>query len=266
MTSSVLAVWRRREILNLLVRRDLAVKYQQSVLGYFWSLIEPLTIAATYWFIFGVLYGEDVGPGGVPYVLFLASGLFPWIWASGVLTEATTALTSQARLITTIKVPREIFAIGRVAAKFFEFLAALPVLFLVAFLTGGKFTWHLLYLPAAVLVQFVMMTGIALLLASANVMLRDVEKFTRLINRVLFYGLPIIYPLTRVLEANLPAWVAFVYQLNPLVGVMELYHSVWSQQHPAALPLWSALVGAVLALVTGWWAFRKLEPAVLKEL
>lgn len=266
MTSSVLAVWQRREILNLLVRRDLAVKYQQSVLGYLWSLIEPLTIAATYWFIFGVLYGDKIPPQGVPYILFLASGLFPWMWVSGVLGEATTALTAQARLITTIKVPREIFAISRMASKFFEFLAALPVLFLVAILTGGDFTWHLLYLPLAVLVQMVFLTGLSLLLASVNVMLRDVEKFSRLIQRVLFYGLPIIYPLSQVLDTTMPGWIKVIYQLNPLVGMIELYHSAWSHESVPALPLWSAGVGAVLMLVVGWWTFRKLEPAVLKEL
>src|SRR5262245_20825368 len=196
MTSSVIAVWRRRDILSLLVRRDLTVKYQQSFLGYLWSLIEPLTVAATYWFIFGVLYNQRISDDGIPYLLYLTSGLFAWIWVSGVLGEATTALSTQARLITTVQVPREVLPIGRMIGKFFEYAAALPVLLLIAILyklfgrpemsAGVHFGWSQLWLPVAIAVQAVFLAGLALLLSSLNVMLRDVEKLTRLLQRVLF--------------------------------------------------------------------------------
>jgi ABC-2 type transport system permease protein len=264
-TASAVAVWQHRGILALLIRRDLSVKYQQSVLGYLWSLIEPLTIAATYWFIFGVLYGQRV-TDNINYILFLASGLFAWIWVNGVLSEATTALTSQARLITTIKVPREIFAIGRVAGKFFEYLAALPVLVLIAVLSHARFGLQLLYLPLAVTVEAVLLIGVALLLAALNVMLRDTEKFVRLVQRVAFYALPIIYPLSKLTNSSLPVWVKVIYQVNPLVGIIELHHSAWTSQPPPALPLITAVVGSVVMLFGGWWVFRRLEPFVLKEL
>jgi len=261
----VAAVWQYRGVLGLLVRRDLTVKYQQSVLGYLWSLIEPLTVAAIYWFVFGVLYGERVA-NGAPYILFLASGLFAWLWVAGVLSEATTALTGQAGLITTVAVPREIFPIGRVIGKFVEYLAALPVLALIAVLSGSGLGPRLLVLPVAVLVQGVLLVGVALLLASLNVMVRDVGRSVRLLSRVLFYALPVIYPLTRVLESSLPTWVTVGYQLNPLVGVMELHHAAWTDAVPPALTLWSAGIGSVLLLLAGWWVFRRLEPVVLKEL
>src|SRR5262245_36889480 len=147
MTSSVAAVWRHRGVLRLLVQRDLNVKYQQSVLGYLWSLIEPLAVAGTYWFVFGVLYKTKPGPGGESYILFLVSGLFAWIWVNSVLGEATTALTTQARLITTINMPREVFPIGRVLGKFFEYLAALPVLLVFAIANHADFGPYLLLLP-----------------------------------------------------------------------------------------------------------------------
>jgi ABC-2 type transport system permease protein len=264
--SNVGALWQGRVILGLLVRRDLTVKYQSSVLGYLWSLIEPLMVAFTYWFIFGVLYGEkDVD--GVPYVLYLASGLFAWMWISGVLGEATTALTAQSRLITTIRMPREIFAIGRVAGKGFEYLAALPVLLLVAILTGGHFGWHLLYLPAAITVETVFLIGLALFLASLNVMLRDTEKMAKLGQRILLYTMPVIYPLTRVMDAKgIPHWLLILYQCNPLVGIIELHHAVWSNHGPGGVAVTAAVIGSVLMLGLGYWVFRKLEPSVLKEL
>lgn len=259
-------VWRHRGILGLLVRRDLTVKYQSSVLGYLWSLIEPLTVATTYWFVFGVLYGERLVNGDVPYVLYLASGLFAWIWIGGVLGDATTALTNQSKLITTIRMPREIFPIGRVAGKGFEYLASLPVLALIALLLHADVGVQLLYLPVAIAIEATFLAGLALLLASLNVVLRDTEKVARLLQRILLYSIPVIYPLSRVIHSHLPYGLKILYLMNPLVGIIDLHHAAWSHTPPMWPAVWAAVVGSVLMLLAGWWIFRRLEPAVLKEL
>jgi len=263
-----LELWRHRDALRLLVLRDLTVRYQQSLLGYFWTLLEPLATAATYWFVFGVLYGDKKPTDGEPYVLFLVSGLFAWIWVAGVLGDATTALTVQRRLITTIRMPRELFPIGRVVAKFFEYLASLPVLILVALLYHAPFGRNLLLLPVAIALQMVFLTGLALLLSALNVMLRDVERFVKLLQRILMYGLPVVYPLSKVLDAPLPGWVKTAYQLNPLVGIFELQHAAWlGRGHlPAMHLVVAAAVGSLGLLVLGAVVFARLEPAVLKEL
>src|SRR5687768_3876797 len=108
MGHSVAAVWGHRGVLRTLVRRDLAVKYQQSILGYLWSLIEPLTMAVIYWFIFGLLFDTTLVDGG-SYPMFIISGIFAWAWFNSALTESTGALTSQSGLVTTINLPRQIF-------------------------------------------------------------------------------------------------------------------------------------------------------------
>ncbi|HYN94394.1 MAG TPA: ABC transporter permease [Pilimelia sp.] len=266
MTSGVVAVWSHRSVLRLLVQRDLTVKYQQSVLGYFWSLIEPLVMGLVYWFIFGVLYGGRAVPPGPSYAMFILSGIFAWMWASTAMSEATGALTGQARLITTMKVPREVFPIGRVLARFAEYLAGLPILALAAVLLDADFTWYLLTIPLAVLLQGALLVGLSLLLSSWNVLLRDVERFVRLAQRVLFYAAPIIYPLALVQDSDLPHWVKVAYEVNPLTGVFQLHHAAW---YPSELD-WSltavSAVGCLAVLLVGWSVFRRLEPAVLKEL
>jgi ABC-2 type transport system permease protein len=261
-------LWRHRDALRLLVRRDLTVRYQQSVLGYLWTMLEPLATAATYWFVFGVLYGDKRPADGEPYVLFLVSGLFAWIWVSGVLGDATTVLTVQRRLITAIRMPRELFPLSRVVSKFFEYLASLPVLVAVAVAYRAPFGRNLLLLPVAVTLQLILLTGLALLLSSLNVMLRDVERFVKLLQRILMYGLPVVYPLSKLLDAPLPAWVKTAYQLNPLVGIFELYHAAWlGPGHAPPLHLVvTAAVGSFAFLVVGVRVFARLEPAVLKEL
>ena len=275
MTSGIAALWSHRTSLRILVRRDLAVKYQQSVLGYLWSLIEPLGMGAIYWFVFGVLYSRDtnrhLGDAADSYPLFLLTGIFAWMWTSSALSEATNALTGQARLITTMNVPRQVFPIGRVTGRFAEYAAGLPILLAIAVgyaASGGiELGWSLLALPLAVAVQAVLLVGLALLLSAVNVLMRDVERFMRLVIRVLFYATPIIYPLSLVRDADLPGWLKVAYELNPLVGIFQLHHAVW---YPGEFPdarLLATTVGiSLLVLAVGWWSFRRLERAVLKEL
>lgn len=268
MTSSVAAVWSHRSVLHLLVRRDLTVKYQQSVLGYFWSLIEPLAIAAIYWFVFGVIYKTETKlPDGASYPMFILTGIFAFQWLNSALGEATGALTGQARLITTMKVPREVFPIGRVLGRFAEYVAGLPIILGGALIFGAKFGWTLLCLPAAILLQAAFLVGIALLLSSINVLLRDVERVVRLVQRVLFYTTPIIYPLSMVTGSDMPRWAKEIYLANPLVGIFQLHHAAWfPSELPSGRLIAISVVGCLITLLGGWWVFRRLEPAVLKEL
>ncbi|SCL17934.1 ABC-2 type transport system permease protein [Micromonospora rhizosphaerae] len=275
MTSGVGALWSARHPLRILVKRDLAVKYQQSVLGYLWSLIEPLGMGAIYWFVFGVLYSGDtrrhLGDAADSYPLFLITGIFAWMWASSAISEATNALTGQARLITTMNVPRQVFPIGRVTGRFAEYAAGLPILIGIAavYAAQGKIHpgWTLFSLPLAVAVQLILLVGISLLLSALNVLMRDIERFMRLIIRVLFYATPIIYPLSLVRDSGMPTWVKVGYELNPLVGIFQLQHAIWyPDEFPDARLLATSVLGSLLVLAVGWWSFRRLEPAVLKEL
>jgi ABC-2 type transport system permease protein len=270
-TASVAEVWSHRNALRLLVRRDLAVKYQQSVLGYFWSLIEPLAMGMIYWFVFGLLYGTGarLGPAKDSYPLFLITGIFAWMWTNSAISEATSALTGQARLITTMRVPREVFPLGRVIGRFAEYLAGLPVLIaLAAFFHQLHFGWNLLSLPLGVFLLVVLLTGVALLLSSLNVLLADVDRMMRLLTRLLFYATPITYPLVLVRGSNLlPGWAKTIYELNPLVGIYQLFHAVWyPSEFPDAGLLATSVIVSLVLFFGGWWVFRALEPAVLKEL
>jgi ABC-2 type transport system permease protein len=125
----------------------------------------------------------------------------------------------------------------------------------------------LLALPLAVLTQAALLIGLALLLSSLNVLMRDVERIMQMITRVLFYATPIIYPLSLVRNSGMPEWVKVAYELNPLVGIFQLHHAVWyPDEFPGAGLLTASVAGSLLMLVAGWWVFRRLEPAVLKEL
>ncbi|MFE0588548.1 ABC transporter permease, partial [Micromonospora echinospora] len=198
-------------------------------------------------------------------------GIFAWLWAASAIAVAANALTGQARLVTVLNVPREIFPVGRVAGRFAEYVAGLPILVGVAavYALRGRIDpgVELLALPLALLVQAVLLVGVALLLSALNVLVRDVERVMRLVLRVLFYATPIIYPLSLVRDSPAPGWCKAVYELNPLVGIVQLHHAAWyPDEFPDTRLLVTSVVGSLLVLVAGRLAFRRLEPAVLKEL
>ncbi|MDT0304567.1 ABC transporter permease [Streptomonospora wellingtoniae] len=275
MASRALAVWRNRRVVGLLVRRDLKVRYQNSILGYAWSMLEPLAMAGVYFFVFGLVFDTDRGvpgggdaPGGYP--LFLISGLLPWLWFAQSLGQAPAALISHSKLITTMRMPREIFPVQAVAAKFVDYLLTWPVLLVFVLALGGRTSAEglLVWLPLAIAVQLVLSLGMTLLLATVNVLVRDVERFVRILNRVLFYGSAIIIPSALVLESDrFPAWFVALFQFNPLLGIFKMHHAVWyPADAPGPLVLSTSIGGAVLVLAVGYATFRRLETSVLKEL
>ncbi|GHC76636.1 transport permease protein [Nocardiopsis terrae] len=276
--SRTLAVWEHRKVVGLLVRRDLKVKYQQSVLGYAWTMLEPLALTLVYFFVFGVVLQANRGmpPGSEAYggyVLFLVAGILPWTTFGAILSEAPRAMITHSKLITTMKVPREIFPMATVGTKFIEYLLTWPVLLIFVFALGGRFSWEgmLLWLPMAIVLTFTFGLGVTLFLASVNVLLRDVERLTRILTRLLFYGSAILFPAAMVLDADaVPGWAKTVYELNPLMGIFQMHRTVWfpgfEELTPSPLALTSAVVGSILMLVIGYWTFRRLEMSVLKEL
>src|SRR3954468_21542427 len=149
------AVVERRPIIRLLIARDIKLKYEQSALGYFWSILEPLLLAGVYWFVF-----SRIGRLQIPdYPLFIISAIMPWLWVSHVISESTRALTSDAKLVKTTALPREIWAIRVVGARFIDFLFAMPVIVAFAFAFQHPPTIYILAMPLAILIQGALLLG-----------------------------------------------------------------------------------------------------------
>jgi ABC-2 type transport system permease protein len=253
------ALWGRRRAVRLLVARDLKVRYASSALGYVWSVLEPLLLAGIYWFIFTQVFTRTVG--AEPYIVFLLAGLLPWTWFNGAVTDAARALHTEAKLVRSTNVPREIWVVRVVLSKGAEFLLSLPVLFLFAFLYGASIDWHLLFLVPAVLLMATFVLGIGLLLAPLVVLVRDLERIVRIALRLGFYASPVIFSVQDVPEP----WDA-VFSFNPLAGIFELCRAGF---FPGAIG-WGhvslSVVVSLAMLVAGWCVFARLERTVLKEI
>lgn len=255
---------RYRRSLWLLTTRDLKVRYSTSFLGYFWSILDPLVMAGIYWFVFTVVFGRGVGHE--PYIVFLLSGLLPWMWFTGAISDCTRAFTREAKLIRSTTIPRTIWVTRLVLSKGIEFVASIPViaLFAIATLwsaTPAQLHWEAVYVIPAILLQAILTTGIGLIVAPLVVFFRDLERAVKLVLRFMFYASPIIYGLGDLPEPLQP-WAA----LNPLSGIFAMYRAAF---FPQELDLFAILVSTVMSLALlgiGIAVFRRTVRTVLKEI
>jgi ABC-2 type transport system permease protein len=253
-----------RRILQLLVSRDLKVKYADSVVGYFWTILEPLMMAGVYWFVFTQLMERQLGED--PYIVFLLAAMLPWQWASTSLRASMRALSKDSKLVRSTNLPREIWILRTVASKFSEFIFAIPVLAFFVVINDAELSWHVVFFPFAVLLQGILLVGAGLALAPLAVLYGDVARLMRIITRLLFYFSPIIYGVQDV-QGRLGGLAADLYVLNPFAGIFDLYRIAFFPDQWAG---WNAVAVSVVAafamLAIGVATFRRLEGTVLKEI
>ncbi|WP_435870866.1 ABC transporter permease [Leifsonia williamsii] len=277
---------RYRHSLWLLTKRDLRVRYSTSVLGYVWSILDPLVMSAIYWFVFTVVFRRDVGEN--PYIVFLLAALLPWMWFNGAVSDSTRAYIREAKLIRSTMIPRTIWVNRIVASKGIEFLLSLPVLAFFAVITGAPVNVDILLFPLAIVLQTILTIGVGLIVAPLVVFFRDLERAVKLVLRFLFYASPIIYSArdlpggcgggvaARDCAAYLAAhpgaqtdtlfslhfWSAF----NPLTGIFSLYRSAFFPEELDWFLVGVSAVMSVLLLGIGWLVFKRFERDVLKEI
>lgn len=243
----------------LLSARDLRVRYATSMLGYLWSVLDPLVMSAIYWFVFTVVFKRTVGEE--PYIVFLLTALLPWVWFNTSVSDFTRAFRKDSRLVRSTAIPRSIWVNRIVLSKGIEFLFSLPVLALFAITAGAPVGWGLLWFPLAVVMQTVLLVGLGLLVAPLCVLYSDLERTTALILRALFYATPIIYGV-----ADLPAPFDVIGAFNPLAGIFTLYRAGFFPDQWSTEPVVIGIVMSFGILALGIFVFRRLERTVLKEL
>ena len=250
---------RYRQILWLLTSRDLKVRYSTSALGWVWSILDPLLMSGIYYFVFTYIFHRKVGE--TPYIVFLLSGLLAWQWFNGAISDSTKAFTSDAKLVRSTKIPRTIWVNRIVLSKGIEFLFSIPVLAFFAIFTGAHLHWQVVFVPLAIVMQYILITGLGLIIAPLVVFFQDLERATRLILRFLFYASPIIYG-----TKNLPGGFRFIASFNPLSGIFGLYRGAFFPDQISRVEVGVGGVVCLVVLAVGLFVFRVSERAVLKEI
>ncbi len=258
---------RYRHSLWLLTKRDLQVRYTTSALGYLWSVLDPLLMSGIYYFVFVILFGRGA-PIEQPYIVFLLCALLPWTWFNGAVKDMTKAFSREAKLIRSTSIPRSIWVMRIVLSKGIEFLISLPVIIVFVIITEftktpARVHHDVIYLPIAIIIEAILITGIGLIVAPIVVFFEDLERAITLLLRLLFYATPIVYGIT---EFDKHPLVRKILNLNPLAGPMGIYRSMFFAN---SLDWHTVIYSAIESLVIlgiGIFAFRRNVRAVLKEL
>lgn len=276
----LLDVLDRRYLLSLIVRKELRVRYRGSVLGMAWTYVKPAIQFGVYFLALGIFLGlRDTVPD---YAVYLFSGIVVMNFFSEGFGNATRSLVQNAPLINKIYLPRELFPVASLWVSAVHFLPQLIVLLLGAFVGGWR--PNLAELAAGVLGFLIVAAfalGLGLLFGAVNVFYRDAENFVDLIIMVATWVSPVLYHWNLVYQ-EVPRWLWYVYQANPLTAAVELFHyAFWygAAGRPEVLPggmqtlpdhLWTvggvAVVVVTAVLVAGQVVFRRLEGRFAQEM
>ena len=228
--STVREIFRHRELLDLLIRRELKSRYKDSRLGFLWSFVRPLTQLLVYYVVIGQILG---GAGRAPqFAIFVFSGITIWGLYNEIIVAGTSSIIGNAALIKKVYLPREIFPLSVVGSALFNFAVQFAVL-AVAIILLGQVPWHweFFYAVGAIAVTVIFALAVALVLSAVNVFLRDVRYIVEVAMLLLFWASPIIYPWSNVVDYGAKAhlsWLSEVYLLNPISDiVLAFQRGMW---------------------------------------
>jgi ABC-type polysaccharide/polyol phosphate export permease len=254
---------RYRGLIQSLVARELKARYRGSVLGFFWSFINPLLLLLVYSFVFSYVMVGAHDERIEPYALFMFCGILPWTWFSTSLSESAGVLISGGNLIKKVLFPAEILPIVSVLANMVHFFLGLPIL-------AGFLLWYhrplhvgeLALFPVAVLVQLVLTAGLALMLSALTVHFRDIRDILANLLTFWFFATPIIYP-----YFIMQAWQMRLLNLNPFTHLAITYQEILFFEGPVGHWKWLLALGAasIVFFLLGYFVFDRLRDTFAEE-
>jgi lipopolysaccharide transport system permease protein len=270
--SSVAELAESRELFVNLTLRELRGKYKRSVLGWTWSLLNPLATMVIFTVVFRFFLKVQIEPGDPSglhvFAIFLLCGLLPWNFLSNGMSGSMGALISNSNLIKKVFFPREILVASNIASWVVSFLLELGVLAVVLVVAGNFVLPWLVPALGLVMVQTMFVVGLGLLLSVLNVYFRDVQHLIGILLQIWFYATPIVYPISVVGDALDDSPGLFtLYKLNPMVRFVEAYRDcLYDLRFPALLDSVYLVGVSAATLALGVFVFSRLEPKLAEEL
>jgi ABC-type polysaccharide/polyol phosphate export permease len=262
MFKNLTALFNYRQLIQSMVARDLKARYRGSVLGFFWSFINPLLLLLVYTFVFRYVLPARQ-PNLDPYSLFLFCGILPWTWFSSSLLESSNVLISGGNLIKKVLFPAEVLPIVNVLANMVHFFLGLPILvvFLIYYRAPLQIS-ELVWFPVVVLVQLVLTLGLALIVSALTVHFRDLKDILSNLVTFWFFATPIIYSMQ-----DAPPVGKMFLDMNPFTHLAVSYQEILF--YPGNFGHWKWLValgaGSLVLFLAGYYLFNRLRDTFAEE-
>ncbi len=244
-------LWRYRELATELFRTYLKLRHVGSLLGFIWTLLNPLLYILTYWLVFSLV----IRMGLENYPLFLIPGYLAWNFTFSAIINSSESIIQSKDLITKIAFPNEIIVLSNVAVTFVDFLISL-ILFLIAiFIFYPPFSYLIILLPVIILLQLLLTIGISMIVACVSVYFKDVPKLIVIFGNLIFFLTPIFYPLEYI-----PSNLQKVALINPIAQIINIYHDIiYYKRFPNELMIITTAVVSIVVFTLGFLLFNKLR-------
>ena len=252
-----------REMIISLVRKDLRGRYKGSVLGFLWTFINPLLQLIVYTIVFSIIMNTSYEQ----YYLFLFVALVPWMFFSSSVTDGAASILKEKDMVKKIYFPREVLPISTVTSGFVNMILTFIVVFVVVIISGrGPNPLALLCLPVVMIVEYILCLGIALIVSSLTVYLRDLQYILGIFVMALQYLTPVMYGVDMVERSSAGKWLVMMFNLNPMTPIIKIYRQIiYYGEVPELGSLLIAVAVGVVFIVVGEILFKRLQKGFAEE-
>lgn len=251
-------LWSYRELLIELVKRDLRVKYRKSVLGYLWSLLNPLMMMLVVSTVFSYMFRFDI----VNFPMYLLTGQTLFNFFSEATNMAMSSITNSGSLIKKVYLPKQVFPVSRMLSSFVTFLFSLLAIVIIMVITHVKVTWTILLVPLPLIYILLFATGVGLILSIMSTYFRDVIYLWGVFITAWMYFTPIFYPISQ-----LPEFASNLMRFNPMYQMLQCFREIVLY---GTFPSWqrhfACIICAVMSLGIGIYVFRKKQGDLILHL
>jgi lipopolysaccharide transport system permease protein len=257
-----------RELIKNLVIRDLKVRYKNSLLGFLWSLLNPLAMMAVFTIVFTFMMPNNTIN---KFPVFVLCALLPWNFFRQSVMDSVSSIVSNSSLIKKVYFPREVLPLSVILSNLVNFLLALVVLFAMIFVFRVGLTGWVLLLPLVVFTQVLFALGLGFMLSTANVFYRDTAMIMDVVMLAWFFVTPIFYPIDILPQHRLVLGLdlnihRLTYILNPMASLISTYRVIlYHGAHPAANFFFRTFVTSALTLILGFLVFLRYSKLFAEE-
>jgi lipopolysaccharide transport system permease protein len=245
-----------RELFLILSWRDLRVRYAQTLLGLLWALVQPIFTLSVLYIVFGRFV--NIETGNTPQIVFIASGLAPWMFFSYVMSNAGSSILSAQAMVKKIYFPRIIIPLSKAFTGLIDLLIVLALLGTLMVYFDMKVNQNIFFLPLFILIDVLAALGIGIWLSSLTIRFRDVQYVIPFLVQLGLYITPVAYPSEFALN-RLPGWAAALYYLNPIAGVVDGFRWALLGTPPPGDLAWISFVSVGVIFVSSLYYFNRID-------
>lgn len=247
-----------REMIYMLVRRELRGRYKGSALGFFWTFLNPLLQFAVYAVVFSVLMKMNIDK----FYVYLFVAFIPWFFTATAIPQGATCIQAQSNLVQKIYFPRMVLPLATVLTAFVNMLLSEIVVFIVLLMSGFYWSVYMLVLPVVMGIHFLLVLGIDFDCVGSNCLSACLAHILDIVIMAWFYATPIVYP-----PEMIPEKFQFLLYLNPMSGIIDGYRKIlYYRCMPDFSTMLLALVVGIITVVVGTFVFQRLQRGFAEEL